>query len=478
MEQRTRTEAQDTSGNAARAISVCIEVPDSFLNAARYAVRMLLFPLGLVPQWHRREQVESLKPAIYYGADPPTTSAVISLALARHAPAFFEEGTAGLPEATGNVIFRDEAGEPDFVASAFFWLSGWQERSVMARDEHGRFVYAGSMQEQLGTADVPLVDVYREAIEVRLSAVGLPIRRTSWGGRTWALAPTHDVDYIRKWRPGRILREVPRSIMNPRRAGSVLRQVLRGDPFSTSLRTMADAVERLKGHSTLLLKAGGEDVRDVAYRLGDRRLRRFIRSVVADGFEVGLHPSYHASTDARRLTHERDRLAARLTQSPAAVRSHYLRFEFPQTLRLYEHAGFRVDSSLGFPDREGFRFATCHPFKLFDLEGDRESELWEIPLTFMDASLFNRRMYSVDEALDRTSALMETCRRYGGVCVGLWHNVIDDEVDYPGWRRHFQETLTAARDLGAHIGSLAQLLACAEETAQAPSDASIRTTSV
>ncbi len=93
----------------------------------------------------------------------------------------------------------------------------------------------------------------------------------------------------------------------------------------------------------------------------------------------------------------------------------------------------------------------------------------------MDAALFNRRMFSVDEAIERTSALLETCRRYGGVCVGLWHNVLEDDIDYPGWLRHFQETLRTAADDGAFIGTLSELIACAGY--QTPSAASFRATS-
>lgn len=476
--------AEDTNRGAQATLPVCVDVPPSYSRRARYALTTLLEPLGLAPAWVARADI-STSHALYYGPTQRAPEGVLSLSMSEDAAAFFERGPTELPEpcwvdAAGSrcpVMFTDGTGQPDLVASTFFWLSGWQEYVTRERDEHGRFTYAASLQRTLGIADLPVVDMYRRRIEDRLVEAAIPTVRQKWSGKHWAFCPTHDVDYIRKWRPGIIRREVERSLREVTRIAEVVRQLRRGDPFVASLHEMMDEVERVGGRSTWLLKAGGRDARDVPYSLDSNVLRRFIEQASARGFELGLHPSYHASTDAERLAAERDRLAAHLPYPPSSIRSHYLRFGLPETIRLYENAGFRIDSTLGFPDREGFRFGTCQPFRLFDVENDRETELWEVPLTFMDASLFNRRRLSVEEAIARTVMLLEACRTYGGVCVGLWHNVLADELDYPGWRRHFREVLRMAMEQDACISTLRDVLPPRAAGAQAPSAASFRTMS-
>lgn len=484
LEREAGVDAEDTNRRFAARLPVLLDVPEPYEARARYAIRMLLNPLGLVPKWRRHDEAGSEVPSLYYGPAAPASRRTLSLAYSEAAAGYLSRPPSHPPEAAPSRRRRDEPpapfvskhGEADIVASTFFWLSGWQEYVIHERDEHGRFTSALSVQERWGAPTEPLVDVYREVLEERLVRAGVEVRRTSWRGRPWALAPTHDVDYVRKWRPGIIKRELLRSLRNPRHAARVVRQLKAGDPIRRSMKSMLADVERVGGRATWLVKAGGRDSRDVSYPLADAALRRLLTDAAQRGFEVGLHPSYHASTDDVQLYQERDRLRKALPQAPAAIRSHYLRFRLPDTMRLYERAGFRADSTLGFPDREGFRFATCHPFRLFDIHTNRETELWEIPLTFMDAALFNRRGYGVEEAIEHTSRLLATCRRHGGVCVGLWHNVLDDHIDYPGWQRHFRAILETAAGEGAFIGTLSEIFDCAARQRHAPSSASIRTT--
>ncbi|WP_243664941.1 hypothetical protein [Rhodothermus marinus] len=77
-----------------------------------------------------------------------------------------------------------------------------------------------------------------------------------------------------------------------------------------------------------------------------------------------------------------------------------------------------------------------------------------MPLAVMESVLFVRRELGADEALRATETLLEACRRYGGVCVALWHNTLWDERDFPGWGVHFERTLQQASAKGAFIADL------------------------
>ena len=63
----------------------------------------------------------------------------------------------------------------DIIASAFFFLSCWQEAIIKEMDAHGRFPYARSLQAKLGIIKQPVVNdylnVFKSAIERDVSAV-------------------------------------------------------------------------------------------------------------------------------------------------------------------------------------------------------------------------------------------------------------------------------------------------------------------
>ncbi len=472
-------------------IACLVDTAPDFAPRAKYALRMLLTPLGLAPRWVEPDALARTPahaasadaPLIYYGrqeAAPPHPRA-ISLAHAPGAAVFltgdvpFRSNAALICEIEGQrvpVCFADENGRPDLVASAFLWLSGWQERAVARRDEHGRVPFADSLPALFDTVRFPVADAYRTALAEQLRAGGAPVSPRRWAGRDWAFCATHDVDYGRKWRPGILYREGMHYFAQNRRGasfrerggrlGRVGRQLLAGDPFRRAMREIPREVALRGGTATFFVKAGAGHPRDARYRLGSPFLKNWMGRVAEQDFEIGLHPSYRAIDEPDRFADERNRLGKALervgTPPPASVRQHYLRFDPAATPRLQAANGFRIDSTLGFSEQEGFRRGTCMPFQLYDLKADRPLDVWEMPLTVMDATLFKRRELDVDAAIQSTFDLMETCRRHGGAFVGLWHPVLGDEIDFPGWKKHFLATLEEARRRNACMMGLAQAL--------------------
>lgn len=445
---------------------------------ARYALRMLLLPLGLEPEWAPPEAVVR-EGGLYYGPTPADfSSATVPLAISPEAANCFEKQLPVDPKSVTwlegvdervPVIFRSEDGQPDLVASTFFWLSGWQELTTRPRDTIGRFGYKHSLQAVTGTVTVPAVDYYREAIARMLAERGYTIRRRTWGGHSWALCPTHDVDYLKKWRPGMVYREVVHyALMNHRkvdvparlrRLGQFVADWMHpGDVYRKALdRIQAEEEARGVG-GTFFFKAGAHGPHDVAYRLDTTYVQSRFASLTKAGFEIGLHPSFHGHTHTGYLTEERDRLQKAVGQPIVSVRQHYLRYDPWITPILHEETGFSIDSTLGFAEHEGFRHGTCLPFRLYDTVDDRELSVWEMPLAIMESALFNRRGLDLEGSIDATQQILATCRRFGGVCVALWHNTLWDELDYPNWGAHFLHTLDSSLNDGALVTSLRDAL--------------------
>ncbi len=448
--------------SSALRIACCVEAPPAFAPKARYALGALLAPLGLGPAWGGRDALAD--GGLYYGPRPEgLPESVLALKLDPDTAAFFASGEpyraadarrlGGVP-----VLFPRAAprAAPDLIASAFFWLSGWQEAATRARDEHGRFPYAASLHAALGCAAVPVVDAHRERLAGQLAALGVPARRWTWQGRPWAVALTHDVDLLRKRRLGTLARAVVRA---DGRRGAALRQAaLAPNPRRASLERMAEAERRRGVGATYFFKTAARGPWDVPYSARSPWLRRFVAGLAADGFEIGLHPSYFGHDHGGHLAEERDRLGALAGAPPVSVRQHFLRWE-PVTPRLHEAAGFRLDSTLGFARQPGFRRGTCLPFPLFDLRANAPLGVWELPLAVMDTTLFAHLGLAPEEAGQTLLDLFAACRRVGGVCVVLWHNTLYDELDFPGQADVFERTLDRALEDGAAVLSLRDALA-------------------
>lgn len=443
-------------------IPCCIEAPDAFVPKARYALETLLTPLGLAPVWADRTLCAN--GGVYYGPrSEMLPEPVVSIPLDPDTADFFASGEVYRPDDArlldwgGDhwpVLFprTPTGGLPDLIASAFFWLAGWQEVTTRVRDEHGRFPFRASLQAALGCARAPLVDVYREVLAEALAAQGILIRRQHWQGKPWAVAMTHDVDLLRKRRLGTIARAVLRG--DGRRAAALRQAAFAADPRRVSLGRMVAAERSRRVSATYFFKTAARGPWDVPYAAQSPYLRHLLRDLESGGFEVGLHPSYFGHDHLGHLVEERDRLTSLLREPPLTVRQHFLRFDPVATPRLQQAAGFRLDSTLGFARQEGFRRGTCFPFRLFDVPTNAPLGLWELPLAVMDTTLFTHRGLDGDAAERAIGEVLDVCSRVGGCCVVLWHNTIYDEVDYPGQAAVFERTLDRALEQRAAVLSL------------------------
>jgi hypothetical protein len=134
-------------------------------------------------------------------------------------------------------------------------------------------------------------------------------------------------------------------------------------------------------------------------------------------------------------------LMVAMGEPPGAVREHFLRFEMPLTWRIQNGLDFEYDSTLGFPGHEGFRMATCHPFRVYDLEHDWPLHIWELPLIAMDDTFVSYRKLDPLASWKLIRDLLETAKKYHGVAVLLFHNSCYDDFDNQGWGTIFEKTL-------------------------------------
>ena len=112
-----------------------------------------------------------------------------------------------------------------------------------------------------------------------------------------------------------------------------------------------------------------------------------IREIDRQGWEIGLHPSWYSFDDADELKRQKEILEKALGHEIVSIRQHYLHYDIRITPAVHAEAGFKYDSTLGFNDNVGFRFGTCYPYHLYDLNAEKELPIMEIPLVIHDGAM-------------------------------------------------------------------------------------------
>jgi len=107
----------------------------------------------------------------------------------------------------------------------------------------------------------------------------------------------------------------------------------------------------------------------------------------------------------------------------------------------WKKRGLKYDTTLSFADHEGFRCGICFPYKPFDVLKNRVLNIWELPLTVMDGSLFNYQNLIPEEGFQRIKSIINTVKKYQGVFVLSWHNSSLDDLRLPGWVEVYERTM-------------------------------------
>ncbi len=360
----------------------------------------------------------------------------------------------------------------DIVASAFFFLSCWQEQAITEKDQFNRFPYRKSIQKSLDIATKPVVvdylDILKTAIEqLSLTNQKLLALEPLWKNRSdFAVCLTHDVHTIERWSLQKVFSEARRcaSLMLKHQeyvAGAekffqdLLSIVKRENPVSPQLLLAQENSFGL--HSSFYLMTAGSAPQDPpCYWRDTTRFKDVIRAIELGGSEVGLHQSYETYDNLELMKKEKDRLDDLVQNKSYGGRQHYLRFEVPTTWRLQEYTGLRYDSTLCFAEQEGFRAGFCFPYHPYDLINDRKLEIWELPLSVMDGTLRDYRKLTPAEGLRAILDLISTVKQYQGLLVILWHT--DFCSVSPEWSYVYEKILEEVASDHVFAGSGIEIL--------------------
>jgi len=354
------------------------------------------------------------------------------------------------------IIENNEAGiriNYDIVASACFFLTGMDELINIENHNNGRYPFPESIIKRLGITEVPVVNHYFDIFRSALSMEGDCKRRDLWKGKTFAAAITHDIDKCNSaWiegsmselRKGRLF-SIP---------GLLLRKLAGRDAWFNLDEISKTDLRYAESSSFYFLprkgKSGG--VKNADYNIKSAKLNKTLSELASAGHETGLHGSYGSHSDRSRLKEEISLVAG---GNVSGNRFHFLMFDQRVTPAILQECGIKYDTTLGFSEMPGFRRGTCYPFLLYDNENERISDVLEIPLIVMDATLGFRKYLGLDpdEAFKRIRPIIDEIIRFNGVFTLLWHNTYFSRFKYEGWKDIYIKILEYCRGKNGYLTS-------------------------
>lgn len=444
---------------------------DPWLPEVKYALGTMLEIAGYPVAWRWFEP--GVRFDLYYG--PFSSGVDVSVAipwcgrpfsfltLAQPRDLVDVSGTSVLSfEETGSELARKSwTVNGDLVFGAFWLLNAPYEPQV-PRSRTDDLDLTGTFVWRNGLLSRPLVSEWGMLLRRLLSTPERPAVRPRWAGEgAVGFVFTHDVDYpeIIPWI------EAPRLLFSGRDgAWRLARDVVRGSSHYWTFREWMDLERELGARGTfffmarqgsLLRYASGTP--DDFYDITSPRFRALFDVLRDEGFEVGLHASYHANRSARVLRQEMSRLEAASGAEVSGNRHHYWHLDPSaphETLRKHETAGFSYDCSLGLEYYPGFRRGITHPFRPWHPGERRAIDVIQLPTAWMDDH-FDRRLphNGIRDPQDAASRLVECARATDGLIVVDYHSRGMNEAVYPRygpWLRNFvQQRLGSARFMTA-----------------------------
>ena len=327
----------------------------------------------------------------------------------------------------------------DVLGGAFFLASRYEECFASRKDRHDRFPASESTAHRHGFLYRPLADEYVRLLCDLIQRVWPAIERRQ---HTAQVVVSCDVDIPfdpRFATATNVARMVVGDLVVTRRwprLGKDCRNYLRhlsgryDDPYDTFDWYMSTC-ERHNRQVEFFFIAGRPAGRlDGYYSLDDPPVEELLQRIARRGHRIGLHGSYLSYNSPDLPQRERQALlnACRRLGIESAVegnRQHYLRWDACCTPDHLESAGFRYDCSGSFADQPGFRYGTCHPFRMWSWIRREPLDLIQRPLILMESSVLATRFLGLgytERALSLMLQLKRTCAEFLGEFTVLWHN--------------------------------------------------------
>jgi len=179
---------------------------------------------------------------------------------------------------------------------------------------------------------------------------------------------------------------------------------------------------------------------DPSYNIMSPRLREIIQILEKGGWKVGLHPSFNTWGNLEKLRKEKKLLENVLRKSVGNCRQHWLKFSWEKTWQTQEDAGFKLDTTLGFNDRPGFRVGSAIEYFPWHAQEQKPMDIAVIPMVLMDSHFYDYGNMSLEQCFNSLEYWLKEINEVRGTATIIWHQRVMSP-DY-GWGSGYRHILS------------------------------------
>lgn len=152
---------------------------------------------------------------------------------------------------------------------------------------------------------------------------------------------------------------------------------------------------------------GGTTKYDTPYAIDTKEMKSIFQLCKKRNYRIGIHPSFDCWRNNQLLKIEKEKLEQQINMPIVISRQHYLHFDFKKTPELLIQNKIKEDSSIGYRDLIGFRCGTGFGYHLYNFNEEAPFEFLEVPLIFMDSSLFKETNHDLEKTTERWNTFLE-----------------------------------------------------------------------
>jgi len=346
----------------------------------------------------------------------------------------------------------------DLFWNAFVFLSRLEECLSEKRGGKIRSYSFNHPRLDKTTFDIPVVNYLFDELEqlIRKHFPDLPFGDS----HNPIIEYSHDVDYIRKTVQLRLKQTLfngfntCKHILTPLSFSKQFAQTISFSLSNTPCWCFDywEELEKRAGIRSVFYvyaKTGKKDLKswllDPSYDITTHvRLKKKLRYLIQEGFEVGLHGSFDSATDEERLSQEKATLEDAIGTQVHKVRQHWLRYEEGTTPYIHNNL-FEYDSTLGWNDRMGFRSGIAARYRPYDHHNQKPFDYMVTPQVIMDANIYEYGVQDIARLTRRTMEIVTGCRHFKTPHISLsWHQRVCNS-DY-GWHGLYEQILPHRED--------------------------------
>lgn len=329
---------------------------------------------------------------------------------------------------SGPYILFQNSNKPDWLATAFYMINSFQEYNIEPQndflDKYGRFRYDKSYQSKFDCIEKNIVQECFDSF----AKENIIFSELTKVNRKTKVFISHDIDTIN----GSFLQDGLWAVKRGR-LDIILKLIMNEVLLNPDWKNM-DKITKL--HSEHDLKStffwlATKKVGENRIKNADYSVEKY-RKLIEKSASHGLHKSCYNFSFGEELE--------MLPFDTKLNRYHFLKFTLPNSWDDIQKSALKLDSSLGFAERYGFRNSYGLPFRPYNISTRTSYDFIEVPLNIMDGAIHRYMKIPLKETGSSIIDFFEK-NKTNSIISLLWHNTYFTNYKYSGYLQEYKKVL-------------------------------------